>query len=243
MAQDDPNLDAGEGPDLSFIPDTFKGDDGSIKVDDYTAHYNDLVTFKSQADEAAASAPKDASEYAWAVGEDFQWAEGFDPAAFPQPVLDDKGQPVIGDDGKPATRPMDVSDLLAQDDPDLPLLQEAMFKAGAKPELMGEIAKILVNREIGKMSKAGEEAANQMKALGPEGKARLDTLTRSVKARLPEAQAKALMDDITSADTLRALEAILKPSSAPPGGAPTQKIDNATASIDDRIMAGLQKRA
>lgn len=217
------NIDGNDdpaAPDLSFIPETFKGEDGAYKVEDFKAHWDDLTSFKSQADEAAAAMPTEASAYAWAAPEDHAFPEGFDPALFPVPVLDDKGEPVMGADGNPETRPMTAADMVKTDDPDLPLLQEAMFKHGAKPELMGEIASILANRELRSITDAGNTAKDEIKKLGPEGQSRIDTVKRSLAARMTPEQSGAVLDSITSADALRGIEALIKSSTTPPAAAP-----------------------
>lgn len=223
MAENEtPPVETPAAPDLSFIPDTFKDEDGGYKVDDYKAHVDGLAAFKAQADEAAAARPKEPGEYAWGLPDDYAFVEGFDPSAHQVPVLDDKGEPVI-ENGQPKMRDFTGADLLDADDPDIPLLQAALHEAGAPSELTGKLASIMVNRELRGMMKAGETAAAEKKALGPEGQSRMDTVERSLKARLPADQANAIFEDITSADALRGIEAILKASTSPPPPAPSGK--------------------
>lgn len=244
MAEDDKELDGGqgEGPDLSFIPDTFKGEDGGYKVDDFKVHFDELASFKAQADEAKSALPESPDGYAWAVPDDFAWAEGFNPADHQVAVVGEDGKPVIGADGKPETRDMSAADMMDASDPDLALLQSALHKHGSDPALMGELASIMANREVRGLIEAGATATAEKKALGPDAQSRIDTVQRSLSARLPAAQAAAVLQDITSADALRGIEAIIKTSNAPPAPVGGGKIDNATASIDDRIMAGLRSR-
>lgn len=230
-------------PDLSFIPESFKGEDGGYKVDDFKTHYDDLATFKAQADEARASLPETADGYAWSIPEDFAFLEGFNPADHKMPVLDEQGAPVLGEDGKPTTRDMSASDMIDPKDPDLALLQGALHKHGANPALMGDLASIMANRELRGLMDAGKTAAAEKKALGPDAQSRMDVVQRSLSARLPAAQAAAVFQDITSADALRGIEAIIKAGGIKPSAAPGgNKIDNSTASVDDRIMAGLSQR-
>lgn len=207
-------------PDMSFIPDAFKAEDGTFKVEDFRASYDDLASFKAQSDEAKAALPEAPEGYAWALPEDYAFAEGFDPAHHQIPVVDENGAPVMGEDGLPKTRDMEAADMINAKDPDLPLLQAAMHKNGASPELMGEIATILANRELRGLMKAGETAAAEKKALGPDGQSRIDTVKRSLAARLPGAQASAVLDGVTSADGLRGLEALIKNSTVNPAPAP-----------------------
>lgn len=229
--------------DLStFVPESFKGEDGAYDTAAFRASYDESVSFKAQADEAAAAMPKDPDGYSWAVPEGHVLPDGFDPTVLRQPALNEDGTPKIGEDGQPAMRDFDVNDMIKADDPDLPLLQTALHKHGAKPELMGDIASIMANREISNAVKMTEQADAEKKLLGPNGQSRIDTVVRAVKAMVPAEQAKALADSITSADALKGLEALLQKSKSPPASAPGHKIDNSTASINERIKAGLENR-
>lgn len=243
MADTDPNPGSDPTPatpDLSFIPDTFKDEDGGYKIDDYKAHVDGLVSFKAQADEATAALPKSADEYAWALPEDYAFLEGFDPSAHKIPVLDDKGEPKM-ENGVPVTRDITGADLLSADDPDIPLLQAALHEAGAPADLTGKLASIMVNRELRGMIEAGETADAEKKALGPDAQSRMDTVERSLKARLPAAQADAIFQDITSADALRGVEALLKVNTAPPSPAPGGK-DLDGMSAKELIAMGMREQ-
>ena len=228
---------------LAFVPEDFKGDDGTYDTKGFREKYDEAVSFRAQHEEATAALPKDADGYAWAIPEGHVLPEGFDPEVLRQPVLNKDGSPKIGADGKPEMKDFDISEMIKADDPDLPLLKSAMHKHGAKPELMGEIASILANRELKNVLSQVEKHGAEMKALGPEGKSRIQTVTRTISAMLPPAQASALMDSITSADALRGIEAVIAKSKVPPAAAPgVGKIDNATASIKERLAAGLAAR-
>lgn len=228
-------------PDLSFIPETFKGEDGAYDFDGFKAHVDELSAFKAQADEQAAAIPESPEGYAWGVGEDFTWPEGFDATLFRQPVLKEDGTPKLGPDGQPEMRDLTPGDLLSSDDPDIPVLKETLHKYGAKPELAGELAKIMLGREIRSMKAAGEAAAQEKAALGPNAKQRIDTVTRSLNSKMPAAQAKAILDSVTSADALRGLEALLNSSTTPPNPAPGG-LDHSSMSARDLIAAGLRNR-
>tara|TARA_R110000851_G_scaffold22626_8_gene67005 strand:- start:503 stop:1243 length:741 start_codon:yes stop_codon:yes gene_type:complete len=229
------------GPDLSFIPDTFKDEAGGYKIDDFTTHYGELASFKAQADEATAALPQTADGYAWALPDDYAFAEGFNAADHQVQVVDADGNPVM-ENGVAKTRDYEPADMLDANDPDLALLQGALHEYGANPALAGKLASIMANRELRGMMDAGEAAASEKKALGPDAKSRIDVVKRSLASRLPAAQSAAVFQDITSADALRGIEAMIKGSTIPPNPANNTKLDNATASIDDRIMAGLQGR-
>ena len=214
MAEDE-NQGAGEqeqqtaAPDLSFIPENFKDEAGGYKVDDFKTHYGELASFKAQADEAKAALPETADGYAWALPEDYTFAEGFDPKSHQVPVLDDDGNPVM-ENGVAKTRDYEPADMLDPKDPDLALLQGALHEHGADPALAGKLASIMANRELRGMMEAGKTAADEKKALGPDAQSRI--------------------------------EAMIKSSTVPPNAANNTKLDNATASIDDRIMTGLRGR-
>lgn len=207
-------------PDLSFIPESFKGEDGSYKVDEFKAHFDELASFKAQADEAKGLLPETPDGYAWALPDDFAFPEGFDPSLHQIPVMKEDGTPEMGEDGLPKTRDMSASDMINAKDPDLAALQGIMHKHGAKPEMMGEIAQLMAGRELRGVVEAANFAAEQKKALGPEGQSRVDVVKRSLAARMPAAQATAILDGIASADALRGIEAMLKGSATPPPAAP-----------------------
>ncbi len=220
MAEDggnDQDKGAGaEAPDLSFIPETFKGEDGAYKLDEFSTHFSELSQFKTAADERAAALPTEASAYALGVSEDHQFVEGFNPADHQVPVLNEQGEPVMNADGTPQTRDMTAADMINTDDPDLPALQEAMLKHQADPALMQEISSILVNRELRGIIEAGKAAEAETKLLGPEGPKRLGEIKQTVEGILPEAQAKAILDGITSADGLKAMESLIQKAKIPP---------------------------
>jgi hypothetical protein len=242
MAETGSETDAGtggEGPDLSFIPETFKGEDGAYKLDDFKAHFDELASFKAQSDEASALLPEAPDGYVWGVGEEYAFPEGFDPTQHKVPVLGEDGQPKLGEGGLPETRDIQASDLLSKDDPDIGLLQSTLHKHGAKPELMSDLAEIMLGRELRDLSAAGETAAAEKKALGPDAQSRIDQVTRSLSARMPEIQAKAVLDGITSADALRGIEAMLKGTTTQPSAAPKGR-DLDAMSSQELIALGLK---
>lgn len=230
-------------PDLSFIPDTFKGEDGAYKLDEFAAHVEGLSTFKADTEAARAALPQNADGYSWGVAEDYAFPEGFDPSAFKQPVLGDDGKAKIGADGQPETRDLSPADLLSADDEDLPALRELMHSHGVKPEVMTGLAGILVGRELRQMQAAGDAAAEQKKLLGPDADNRISVVTRSVEAQLPAAEAKAVLDSITSADALRAIEKLVGGKVRPPAPAPGNKPDLESMSAKEMIQLGLQQQA
>lgn len=245
MAEENQNEEENSGsttPDLSFIPDTFKAEDGSYKVDDFASHFSELSEFKTAADERAAALPTEATAYALAVPEDHQFIEGFNPADHQIPVLNDEGEPVLNEDGTPQTRDMTAADMIDADDPDLPALQEAMLEHKADPALMGKIASIMANRELRALMDAGKEAKEQKAKLGPEAPQRIAAITRTVEGVLPSAQAKAVLDSITSADALQGIEALIQKSKIPPNTGQTQGFDLEGATNKQLIAEGLRRQ-
>lgn len=223
------------GVDLStFVPESFKTDDG-FDTAKFRESYDDLVTFKSQADESKASLPEGPEGYAFTLPDEFQLPEGFDPKVFE--TKDDEGNTVE----------FDPASLIDGDDADIPLLQDMMHKL-AQGEMnpvdaTKALAGMLVTRELRAVMEAAAGAEDHMKALGPEGKSRISTMQRELASRVPEAQAKAILDDITSADTLRGLEALVKSTAKAQTSPAPGNFNPAEMSIDERLEAGFQQRA
>lgn len=215
---------------LSFLPEDYKGEDGTYDTERFRADYEALVSFKTQADEAAASLPTEASAYAFALPESHEWPEGFDPEQMK--TRDADGNEVA----------FDPSKLIDPEDPDIALVQSALLEHKADPALAQAIASIFANREIRNVMRMQQEAEEQKGKLGPNGEARINTVARTIKARVPEAQANAILDGITSADALKGFEALLKAVSPATAPAPS-KPDLSQMSIDERIEMGLKQRA
>lgn len=225
--------DGGEAFDWdAFLPDQFKGEDGKHDTEAFRNSYDDLVTFKSQSDEARAALPTEASGYEFALPEDYQMPEGFDPKSLAH--KDDDGNEIE----------FDPASMIKQDDPDIPLLQDLMHRIGqgevSPVDAMKSIAGIVASRELRAVMSGQEEAAEHIKALGPEGKARIATMTRTLNARLKPEQAEAVLDGITSADGLRGLEALVKKSGSDVPPAPSGK-DLDDMSNDELIAEGMKR--
>ncbi len=224
--------DGGEGGDIDYsgvIPDSFKGEDGKWDTEGFKANYDELASFKSQADERTEALPKEASGYAFALPEDHALPEGFDPETMK--TKDEDGNDIE----------FDINKMIDAEDPDLPLLQEAMLKHGADPALMGDLASILANRELRSVMKAMTVAEEETAKLGPNSKSRFSTVERSLNSRIPAAQVKAVMDSITTADALRGIEALLKKPGNTTTAADTTK-DWSEMSPRDRLIGGLKER-
>lgn len=217
--------------DLSFIPESFKGEDDAYDLDGFKTHVSDLTAFKTQADEKAAALPTEAGAYLFQLGENHQLPEGFDPASMA--TKDEEGNDVT----------FDPASMIDPEDPDVALLQSAMLEAGAPADLMEKLAGIMVNREIRGVQEAAKVAQEEREKLGPDaGKARLDLVKRSLDTRMSEPEAKALFESITSAAALRAVEALIKPGTTTPAADPNKKksLDDMTAK--ELIAQGLKEQ-
>ena len=218
----------------NVLPDSYKGDDGAWNTDGFRADYDALVSFKAQADERTAEIPETADAYKWALGEDHQFPEGFDAKDFATKDADGKDVD------------FDPNAMLDAEDASVKALQELMHqvhKGEVSPvAAMSKMAGMMINRDIKAMMDLKAEAADQTKALGPEGQSRIDTVDRSLKAMLPEKEAAAVADSITSADALRGMEKLLQKqggANKPPAG---KGVDYASMTPRQRLQAGLAAR-
>lgn len=227
---DPPAGDPPATPDFAaFVPESFKGEDGNWDTAGFRASYDDLASFKAQADERTAALPDSAEGYVFEIPDDHQFPEGFDPASLN--TKDAEGNEIS----------FDVKSMVQADDPDIPALQAVMKEYGADPAMMGKLASIMANREIRSITEGMKKAEEETKKLGPEAKSRFASVERTLGARLPAAQVTAVMDGIVSADGLRAIETLLLRSGAPvpPTGG---KEDWSEKKPLDRLLAGLNQR-
>lgn len=232
----DAATDTSSAPDLaSFVPESFKKEDDSFDLEGFRADYDRLTSEAAQREEALSGLPEDPSGYEFALPEDFELPEGFDAESLSH--VDEDGNKVE----------FDPASMLNADDPDLPQLQSLMHELGqgnvSPVDAMKKIAGLMATRELRGVMDAQKEAQEAMEKLGPQGKSRVDTVTRSIKSKIPGPQAQALLDGITSADALRGFEALLKKSAgsetpSAPGG-----VSMADLSIDERLELGLKQRS
>lgn len=217
--------------DLStFVPDAFKGEDGAYDTAKFRSSYDELAAFKGQDDDRRSQLPKEASEYGFALPEGHAWPEGFDPAKLS--TKDEQGNEVAFDGSK----------LIDANDPDIPLLQAVLHEIGAPKDAMGKIASIVANREMRGVMEAMKVAAEQKQALGPQAEARIQTVDRALKAKMPGEQAQAILNSITTADALRGIEALLKGGSATPTPPAPHKQDYSSMTPYEQLVAGLQQK-
>ena len=234
----DPGNDSGTGAiDLgAFVPESFKGEDGAYDTAGFRARFDELTAAQQQAEERKASLPKSPDEYAWALPEGFTPPEGLDLSALA--TKNEKGEDV----------PFDPASMLNADDPDVKALQAVMHgiaQGEASPqEAMQKMAAIMVGREMRQTKDLMAAAAEEAKALGADGgKARIETIKRSVSALVPAEQATALLDGLTTANAVRAVEALIKKSAIPPNAQGGTAPDFSSMSPAERVREGLKAQS
>lgn len=201
----------------SAIPEDFHKD-GALDLDAFKSTFAELKEFKTTSDERRAALPQTAEDYVWRVPEGYELPEGFQ---LPEGT--------------------ELAALANQEDEDLPALRDIMTKHELPQEVLDDLSRIMVGREIRSLMKASETAAAETEALGPDGRARVANIKTAISAKMPEPLAKAVLDGITSADALRGFEKLLGSKSfttTQPGNQP----DPSTMSARERIAAGLQQR-
>lgn len=214
----------------SHLPEQFNTD-GKADFEGFRASYDELSSFKSQADEAASALPEDPSGYAFTLPEGHVLPEGFDVEALK--TVDDEGNEIE----------FDPANMIKADDPDVLALQTILHEQKVSPEVMGKLAGLMVNRELRQLTGAVEVAKEEKAKLGPDnGKARISTITRVLESRLPKEQVKALLDGATTADGIRGLETLVKKANIQPSSLPGGKVDHSELKPLDRVLLGNKSR-
>lgn len=221
-----------DAPDLAeFVPESYKSEDGAWDVARFRADYDDLTAFKAQAEEGRASLPEKPEDFEFGLPEGFELPEGFDA----------EGLAHVDADGNQVE--FDPASLIDSDDPDIPQIKALMHRIAhgeTDPQsALKEIAGLVVNRELRGVMDAQKAAAEERKALGPDAQSRISSLSRALKAKLPEAQATAVLDSISSAAALRGLEHLLNAAGKTTAPAPQGKSLSEMSPME-RLMAGLK---
>jgi hypothetical protein len=181
-------------PDLSFIPDSFKTDNGFDGAK-FREDYDGLTAFKAQQDERLAQVPEAATGYEFQVAEDISFGDLELPDGFTVNALteDESFKPLFAEFGD--------------------FLHKIGAPADASKEAMGMIAKYEATKASQHFTAAKADLATLER--GPE---RVAAIERLVDTRLPAALATALKGATTSADGIRALEHLMSAKSfgAPP---------------------------
>jgi len=207
------------GIDTSVIPDAYKPE-GKPDLAAWRLAYDEAAAAKAQADEKLAALPAKPEEYSFDPPEDLT---PFLPEGFKMP----EGMKLEFDD-------KDSIDALKQ-----LALDEKMPQA-----TVDKIRDMLVKHNVNTIVTGMKERDDEIKTLGPNAESRLSVVQRSAEGRLPAEQAAALINSITGADALRAVETLMSGS---PGNrninTPGGKTNWGELSINERIAAGLAQRA
>ena len=193
--------EASTGPDLAFIPEAYRDENGAVDLDGFSAHYNDLVAEQARLQEAQGLIPE---EYDFAVPEDldlsdFNLPEGF---AFQVDPNDEAMKPLLGELGS--------------------MLKEMGAPAEMGPKVMALLAKHEATH-YARRYEATKADLDKLGATDAQRGARIDRVARAAQAKLPADQFEALMGAATSSSAVRALETLL----APRGAGPTQPSNTA----------------
>jgi len=150
--------DPPSGPDLSFVPDTYRGDDGALDMEKFGQDYQEMLADQARRAEQQGLVPE---AYEWAAPEDLEMPEGIEidldleNEAF-QPILQDMGSLL-----KSMSAPQDAANKIVG----MLMKYEAAHATMARDALKAETDKLGAN-----------DAAR---------KARIDTMDRALAARLP----------------------------------------------------------
>ena len=189
--------------DYSFLPDEFR-QDGAIDIDGFRAKYDELATQVAQHQEALADVPEDASGYEFTVPDNIDYGD--------LELPEDFGFELKTDD--PALKP--VFDELGG------VLHKHNLPKDAAKDFMGLLAKY----RAAEYAPLYAQSKAEMKALGSAADSRIANIDRVLGSRLPADQADALRAAATTANGVKALEALLQPrgmKTSPPTPAPTEK--------------------
>lgn len=212
-----PEPAAPEPADYSFLPGDYLKD-GKPDIEGFTAHYQDIVARDAQTAERLAQVPE---AYEFKTTEDLKF-DGLDlPEGFSVSLSDD-----------PAMQP---------------LFEEmgALLKdLGAPAETSGKAANLIAKYEAIKYSQIHAAQKAELSSLGTpaQQQARFAAIERSLQSKLPATQVDALKAATTTAEGIKALEALLRPvghqSPAPQPNTP----DTEGMSAYDRLkLANSQK--
>lgn len=175
----EPPADA--GPDLSFIPEDFHGENGPDTAK-FRETYDHMASRLAQLDER--DIPDSAEGYEFALPEDLDFGDLELPEDF-EPTIDPEA-PIFQE------------------------LAGVLHEAGAPKELAGKLVGLLAKSQAEVAAEVRQAAVQEMQALGPQAESRIRTVARSLETRIPdEGQRQALMSAVATADGLRALEKLL----------------------------------
>jgi hypothetical protein len=190
-----------EGPDLSWMPEQYRSESGP-DFDAFRTHYEDLAASLSVLSENQPQVPETPDAYQFAVPEDIDFGDIKAPDWFKFEV--DAENPLWGE------------------------VRGWMHEMKMPAEASKGLVSMLAKYEAAKAAQADATVRAEMESLGQGATARIDKIQRTIETRVRgEKQRNALLQAITSADAVRALEELISgPSSinttATPPGANTE---------------------
>lgn len=179
--------------DYSFLPDEFR-QDGANDIEGFRARFDDLTAQEAQRQEALQDVPEDGTGYEFSVPDDLDFGDLDLPEGFSLNVkADDPAMaPVFEEFGG--------------------LLHKYNLPKQAASEFMGALAKY----QAAEFAPMYAESKAQMKQLGSAADSRIANVDRALTSRLPADQAAALKAAATTANGVKALEALLQPRGMKP---------------------------
>ncbi len=203
-----------ETVDWSFVPETFIKDD----VPDtgaFRARYDELAAQAAQAEEAQAALPESPDKYEIRLGE-LEYPEG-------------------------VTLPEGYELSILKDDPDLPALKQVFHDHKLPQEAVDRIMEVAAIREARQVSTLEADRTEQIGKLGPDGQSRIDTVKKTLDARLPPELAADLYSGITTAAALRGMEKLLEGGRKVVPSTPSRNTSDMKPM--ERLEYGLRQRA
>lgn len=199
------------GPDLSFIPDDFRGENGTLDTAGFATHYSDMLAEKAARDEALGLVPE---KYEFGLPESIDYGDLDLPEGF-------------------------AVDLKADDPALAPLFEEfggILKDLNAPAETASKLMGLMAKYEATQYANSTTALRQALEPLGPNDamrQARIDRVVRAAEAKLPADQAEALIKSARDAGTIKALETLLSPkgASATHSTAPREMTD------DERLNA------
>jgi hypothetical protein len=173
--------------DYSFLPEAYRSDDGP-NIEGFTEHYETSISRLAQLEEQATGAgegiPENGDGYDLNVPDDIDFGE--------------------------MTLPDGYKFQMDPDHPVLPELRSWMHENGIKGDSAPALMSMMAKYEASQVSAFHAQSKEQMTALGANAQQRLSTVQRAMETKIPSAQHReALLNSLTTADSVRALEQLL----------------------------------
>ena len=201
---DPPAVDPPQEADWSWYPEQFRSGDAPDH-EGFRAHVEDLMAQQAIQQEALADVPEDSSGYEFTLPDDMDYGELELPENFAVELKTD--DPVMA-----------------------PLFQElggVMHELNMPKSAAGKLLGVLAKYEAAKYSQQYSASNADYQSLGTAADARISNIERALGNKLPPDQATAIMAATTSANGVKALEALLRPRgpSTTPSDPPPKEVD------------------